>query len=148
MLFRSVAGFSHAGQSCISTQRVLVHESIADEFTEALVAAVTRLQVGDPSDPTTDVSALISRSERDRVHEWVREAEAAGARVATGGTIGDDGVLAPTVLTGVTPEMKVCALEVFGPVVAIATYGHLDEALAVANATRYGLQAEIGRAHV
>ena len=139
----SVAGFSHAGQSCISTQRVYVHESLVDGFTEALVARVGQLVVGDPLDEATDVSALISRNERDRVHGWIDEARAAGATVACGGDLDPDGVLRPTVLTGVTADMKVCAQEVFGPVVGIAAYRDLDDALRAANDTRYGLQAAI-----
>jgi acyl-CoA reductase-like NAD-dependent aldehyde dehydrogenase len=139
----SVAGFSHAGQSCISTQRVYVHESIAAAFTDALVDHTKNLVVGDPMDEATDVSALISAGERDRVDGWITEAKAQGASVACGGAIGDDGVLAPTVLTGVTPDMKVCALEVFGPVVGIATYSDFDDALRRANDTRYGLQAAV-----
>jgi acyl-CoA reductase-like NAD-dependent aldehyde dehydrogenase len=138
-----IAGFSHAGQSCISTQRVYVHASIADEFTAELVRHVEQLVVGDPLDETTDVSALISTSERDRVSAWIAEAEAMGARIATGGVAGDDGVLRPTVITGATPAMKVCAQEVFGPVVAIATYDDLDTALALANDSAFGLQAAI-----
>jgi acyl-CoA reductase-like NAD-dependent aldehyde dehydrogenase len=138
-----VAGFSHAGQSCISTQRVLVHADIADEFVAALVKEVSALVVGDPTDEQTDVSALISSSERERVTEWIDEAVAGGAAVAYGGEVDDSGVLGPTVLTDVTPDMKVCADEVFGPVVAVATYGELDEALRLANDTRYGLQAAI-----
>jgi acyl-CoA reductase-like NAD-dependent aldehyde dehydrogenase len=138
-----VAGFSHAGQSCISTQRVLVHRSIADGFTAALVERVRALKVGDPMDDATDVSALISTGERDRVRGWVDEAVAAGASVACGGELTADGVLAPTVLTGVQPDMKVCAKEVFGPVVAIAAYDDLDEALHLANDSEYGLQAGI-----
>ena len=138
----SVAGFSHAGQSCISTQRVLVQETIAEKFLGELVPLVEALVVGDPLDDATDVSALISGSERDRVTEWIGEATAAGARVACGGEV-RDGVLAPTVLTEVTPDMKVCALEVFGPVVAVQTYRDVDDALALANDTRYGLQAAI-----
>ncbi len=138
-----VAGFSHAGQSCISTQRILVHSSIAREFTDALVAHVETLVVGDPMDEATDVSALISTSERDRVEAWVREAEAAGAAVATGGRRSDDGVLLPTVVTGATPDMKVCAKEVFGPVVTVTAYDTLDEAIRLANDTDYGLQAAI-----
>lgn len=138
-----VAGFSHAGQSCISTQRVFVHSSIAEEFTAALVAHVETLVVGDPMDEATDVSALISTSERDRVAEWVAEAAAQGAHVATGGSLAGDGVLRPTVITGASHDMKVCALEVFGPVVAVQTYDDLDDALAQANDTRYGLQAAI-----
>jgi acyl-CoA reductase-like NAD-dependent aldehyde dehydrogenase len=139
----SVAGFSHAGQSCISTQRVFVHESLADRFTEALVDRVKNLVVGDPMDESTDVSALISTGERDRVHSWVDEALAQGAALACGGDVGDDGVLRPTVLTDVRDDMKVCALEVFGPVVGIAPYSGFDDALRRANTTRYGLQAAV-----
>ncbi len=138
-----VAGFSHAGQSCISTQRILVHRSIAEEFTAELVGHVKQLVVGDPMEETTDVSALISKSERERVAGWVAEAEAAGASVATGGELSADGVLLPTVITGATPDMKVCSQEVFGPVVAIAAYDTLDEALAIANDSDFGLQAAI-----
>jgi acyl-CoA reductase-like NAD-dependent aldehyde dehydrogenase len=138
-----VAGFSHAGQSCISTQRVYVHEDIAEEFTAALVKGVEGLVVGDPADDGTDVSALIDAGETERVKEWIEEAEAGGAKVATGGELTGDGVLRPTVLTGVTDDMKVCALEVFGPVVAVATYTDYDDALARANDSRYGLQAGV-----
>ena len=138
-----VAGYSHAGQSCISTQRVYVHRSVAPEFTDALAERVAALVVGDPLSEDTDVSALISTGDRDRVTSWVEEAVADGAKVAVGGRVGDDGVLVPTLLTDVTPDMKVCALEVFGPVVGIQSYDTLDEAIALANDTRYGLQAAI-----
>jgi acyl-CoA reductase-like NAD-dependent aldehyde dehydrogenase len=143
-----VAGFSHAGQSCISTQRIYVHRTVAADFTDGLVERVRSLVVGDPLEDATDVSALISQGERERVQSWVEEAIAGGAKVATGGELSDDGVLQPTVLTGVTPEMKVCAKEVFGPVVAVAEYDELDEALALANATDYGLQAAIFTADI
>jgi acyl-CoA reductase-like NAD-dependent aldehyde dehydrogenase len=139
----SVAGFSHAGQSCISTQRILVHEAVKDAFLDALVPLVEGLVVGDPMDEKTDVSALISTKERERVSSWIDEAVAGGAEVLAGGKVREDGVLSPTVLGNVTPDMKVCALEVFGPVVALATYRNLDDALALANDTRYGLQAGI-----
>ncbi|MFN8022345.1 MAG: aldehyde dehydrogenase family protein [Acidimicrobiales bacterium] len=138
-----VAGFSHAGQSCISTQRVLVHRSIADEFTSTLVTHVEQLVVGDPMDEATDVSALISTSERDRVESWVQEAAAEGATIATGGRRSADDVLLPTVIAGATPDMKVCAKEVFGPVVTVTAYDDLDEAIRIANTTDYGLQAAI-----
>ena len=137
------AGFSHAGQSCISTQRVYVHSSVAAQFTEALVAHVKTLVVGDPMNEATDVSALISRSERDRVAAWVAEAQAQGATIATGGALDDAGVLLPTVITNARHDMKVCAQEVFGPVVTIAVYDDLDEALRQANDSKYGLQASI-----
>ncbi len=138
----SVAGFSHAGQSCISTQRIYLHQDIAEQFLDELVPRVDALVVGDPLDEATDVSALISTGERDRVEAWIDEAVAAGAKVATGGTE-RNGALAPTVLTDVHPDMKVCSQEVFGPVVAVQTYTDVDEAFELANATRYGLQAAI-----
>lgn len=138
-----VAGFSHAGQSCISTQRVYVHESIAGEFTEELVSAVETLVVGDPSHTDTDVSALIDRGETDRVAAWIEEAVSGGAQIATGGFVRDDGVIAPTVLTQVKPAMQVCAGEVFGPVVTVAPYANLDDAFQLANDSRYGLQAAV-----
>ena len=138
-----VAGFSHAGQSCISTQRIYVHHTIADPFTAALVSEVEQLVVGPPLDEATDVSALISSSETERVSAWISDAVAGGAVVACGGTLDDHGVLVPTVLTGVLPDMDVCRKEVFGPVVAIAAYDDVDEALALANDSEYGLQAAI-----
>lgn len=138
-----VAGFSHAGQSCISTQRVLVHSSIAAEFTAELVRHVESLVVGDPMDEATDVSALISRGETDRVAAWIDEAQAAGATIAAGGSFAAEGLLRPTVIADARPDMKVCALEVFGPVVAVQSYEDLDAAIDLANDTRYGLQAAI-----
>jgi acyl-CoA reductase-like NAD-dependent aldehyde dehydrogenase len=138
-----VAGFSHAGQSCISTQRVLVHDDIVGQFTAALVDEVSSLVVGDPLDEATEVSALISKGDRDRVKSWIDEAVDQGATVACGGDVDDNGVLLPTVLTNVAPDMAVCRNEVFGPVVGVAGYGTLDEAIALANDTRYGLQAAI-----
>jgi acyl-CoA reductase-like NAD-dependent aldehyde dehydrogenase len=138
-----MAGFSHAGQSCISTQRIFVHSSIAAPFTDALAERVQSLVVGDPLDEATDVSALISLSERDRVKSWIDEAVGQGATVVCGGAIGDDGVLRPTILANVTHDMKVCAGEVFGPVVAIAAYDDLDDALRMANDSAFGLQAGI-----
>ena len=138
-----VAGFSHAGQSCISTQRLLVHSSIADEVIEALSAAVASLVVGDPLDEATEVSALISVAERDRVLDWVHEARAQGASIAAGGDIRPDGVLSPTLVVNARPDMKVCSEEVFGPVVAVTRYDDFAEALRLANDTRYGLQAGV-----
>ena len=143
-----VAGFSHAGQSCISTQRVFVHSSIADDVIAALTAAVDSIVVGDPLDEATDVSSLISTSERDRVAAWVEEARGEGARVASGGEIGADGVLRPTLVVDATPQMKVCSQEVFGPVVTVTRYDDFDDALRMANDTRYGLQAGVFTADI
>jgi acyl-CoA reductase-like NAD-dependent aldehyde dehydrogenase len=137
-----VAGYSHAGQSCISTQRVFVHRDIAARFVDALVAAVSTLVVGDPGDDATDVSALIDPGETDRVASWIDDAVAAGAKVACGGRI-DGRLLLPTVLADVTPDMKVCAQEVFGPVVGVQVYDEYDEALRLADDSAYGLQAAV-----
>lgn len=146
----SVAGFSHAGQSCISTQRVYVHESLADAFVGALVPKVEALRVGDPMSEDTDVSSLISGDDTKRVSSWVEEAVAAGASVLTGGEV-VDGVLRPTVVDHVTPDMKLQCMEVFGPVVTITRFREFDDALAQANSSSYGLQAgvftrDVGRA--
>lgn len=136
-------GFNFSGQTCISVQRVYAHADIHDSLLDAVVGRAEALGVGDPADAATVVSALINHKETTRVAAWVDEAAGAGAGVATGGTLTDDGVLRPTVLTGVTADMKVSADEVFGPVVGFASYTSLDDALARANDTRYGLQAAI-----
>ncbi|HEX2119776.1 MAG TPA: aldehyde dehydrogenase family protein [Acidimicrobiales bacterium] len=138
----ATAGFSHAGQSCVSVQRVYVASGIADDFTATLAKLVDDLVVGDPLDEATDVSALITQDDRERVASWIDEAVAQGATVAAGGGI-EQGILRPTVLTGVTPDMKVTRDEVFGPVVAVQAYESLDDALRLADDTRYGLQAGI-----
>jgi acyl-CoA reductase-like NAD-dependent aldehyde dehydrogenase len=138
----ATAGFSHAGQSCVSVQRIYVASALAGDFTALLAEMVDQLVVGDPMDEATDVSALITPGERDRVASWIDEAVAGGAKIAAGGGM-EAGVLRPTVLTGVTPDMRVSCDEVFGPVVAIAAYDSLDEALRLADDTRYGLQAGI-----
>lgn len=136
------AGFKHAGQSCISTQRLLVHADVADDFAKLLVDQVASLKVGDPLDEDTDVSQLIDEGERDRVKDWVDEAVENGATVLAGGEV-VDGILQPTVLGDVEQDMKVCREEIFGPVVTLQTWTDLDEALAMANDTTYGLQAAI-----
>jgi acyl-CoA reductase-like NAD-dependent aldehyde dehydrogenase len=139
----AAAGTAHAGQSCISVQRVLVHRDIAEGFTAALAEAVEALVVGDPLDDATQVSALIDLGNRDRVKSWIDDAVADGAKVVAGGEIGGDGVLKPTVLVDVDPDMKVCSQEVFGPVLGVQVYDEVEEAFALANDTRYGLHAGI-----
>jgi acyl-CoA reductase-like NAD-dependent aldehyde dehydrogenase len=139
----AAAGTAHAGQSCISVQRVLVHREVAEGFTAALAEAVEALVVGDPLDDATQVSALIDLGNRDRVKSWIDDAVADGAKVVAGGEIGGDGVLKPTVLVDVDPDMKVCSQEVFGPVLGVQVYDEVEEAFALANDTRYGLHAGI-----
>jgi len=138
----SVAGFSHAGQSCISTQRIYVHGAVEDDFLGALVPEVEALVVGDPMDENTDVSSLISRADRDRVRSWVDEAVEQGAEVVCGGKV-EGSLLWPTVLRNASPDMKVCREEVFGPVVAVQAYADFHDALRLANDTTYGLQAAV-----
>ncbi|MFM7063796.1 MAG: aldehyde dehydrogenase family protein [Actinomycetes bacterium] len=136
-------GYGFAGQTCISVQRVYAHRSIHQEFLGLLAAGVDSLVVGDPADPATQVSALISRGETDRVADWVDEAVGQGATVAAGGGRAQHDVLRPVLLDGVTPDMKVCRDEVFGPMVGVAAYDELDEAIELCNDSRYGLQAGV-----
>src|SRR5215217_179632 len=123
-----IHAFSHAGQSCISIQRILVHEDVADSFTERLVANAEKLRVGNPLDPETDVGPLISRDDRDRVKQWVDEAVAAGAELLTGGELVDEGrCLAPTLLGSPPREAKVWCEEIFGPVATIDRFSDFGE---------------------
>jgi acyl-CoA reductase-like NAD-dependent aldehyde dehydrogenase len=139
----AATGYSYAGQSCISAQRIYVHQQVKDAFLDALVGQVSALKVGDPLDADTDVGPLIRPDDRDRVLSWIREAADAGAKVRLGGEANDDGTLQPTILDDVTPDMRVSCEEVFGPVLAIQPVADVDEGIRLANATRYGLQAGI-----
>ncbi len=134
--------FSFAGQSCISVQRIYVRREAYDDLVARFVPKVEALVVGDPADEATDVGPLIDRDARDRVLAWIEEARAAGAEVLTGGDL-DGELLRPTVIAGAGPELKVSCEEVFGPLCTIAPYDTLDEGIALANGTRYGLQAGI-----
>lgn len=140
-------GFSHAGQSCISVQRVLVHEAVAETFEQMVVDKVAQLVVGDPLDEKTHVGPLITTADRDRVKAWIDEAVSAGARLLIGGKV-EGTLLQPTVLADVTPQMKVFCKEVFGPVVGLTRFKSLDEAVDLANATEYGLQAGVFTASI
>ncbi|HEX7058881.1 MAG TPA: aldehyde dehydrogenase family protein [Solirubrobacterales bacterium] len=136
--------FSHAGQSCISVQRILVHEDVAEAFTERLVANVEGLRVGDPLDPETDVGPLISPGDRDRVKDWIDEAVDAGAELLSGGQLVDEGrCLAPTLLGAPPREAKVWCEEIFGPVATIDRYSDFKGALEMANDSKFGLQAGV-----
>jgi acyl-CoA reductase-like NAD-dependent aldehyde dehydrogenase len=133
-------GFSYAGQSCISVQRIFVLADAYDRFVAELVPKVEALVVGDPADEATDVGPVISEGDRDRVLAWVR---ATGGEVLTGGDTTANGLIRPTVIANPAPDDKVQCEEVFGPVVTVTRVGSLDEAIEQANATRYGLQAAI-----
>jgi acyl-CoA reductase-like NAD-dependent aldehyde dehydrogenase len=139
----ATGGFAYAGQSCISVQRVFVHERLYEPFASQLVARVRALVVGDPLDSATDVGPMIDTGEVDRIEAWVNEAVAAGARVLTGGARIGRSAYAPTVLEGVPETAKVCAQEVFAPLVALYPFSEFSDAVAAVNRSRYGLQAGV-----
>jgi acyl-CoA reductase-like NAD-dependent aldehyde dehydrogenase len=134
--------FSFAGQSCISVQRIYVRTNVYDDFVARFIPKVEALKVGDPAEDDTDVGPVIDDDARERILSWIEEAKAGGATVLTGGDAAE-GLLRPTVLADVTPEMKVSCLEVFGPLCTVTRYDSLDEAYDLANGTEYGLQAGI-----
>lgn len=137
-----VGSFANSGQVCISVQRIFVHRSRYQEFIGKFVEATGRLRVGDPLDKSCDIGPMISRSELERALSWLEEAKRLGARVEVGGNaVGN--CLQPTILTGVTREMKVMCSEVFAPIVSVLPYGSFDEALEMADDSVYGLQAGI-----
>jgi acyl-CoA reductase-like NAD-dependent aldehyde dehydrogenase len=138
---RCVAGgFSYAGQSCVSVQRIFVERKALDEFTEHLIAGAKKLKVGDPMDETTDIGPMIREADAVRATEWVEEAVAAGARLLCGGHR-KGSLMEATVLTGTKPAMRVNCLEIFAPVVTVEPYDDFDDALRRVNDSPFGLQA-------
>ncbi|TDC17928.1 succinate-semialdehyde dehydrogenase (NADP(+)) [Streptomyces sp. 8K308] len=150
-LGRAVAGavrgcFSSAGQLCISVERLYVHEAIADEFLRRFAAATAALRLGADLDYGTDVGSLVSQAQLDAVIRHVTDAVAHGATVLAGGRARQDlgpYFYEPTILDGVTPEMRVCGEETFGPVVSVYRFADEDEAVERANATPYGLNSSV-----
>ncbi len=140
---RAVIGaFSFAGQICISVQRIYVQKDIFDEFKEKFIANVEALKLGDPSDEATDIGPMIEAKEAERTEEWIKEAVAEGATILTGGRA-DGPFFLPTVLTGTTPSMKVCASELFAPVTTLEPYDDFTDAVEMVNHSLYGLQAGV-----
>lgn len=140
----NIHAFSHAGQSCISTQRILLHEAIADEFIARLVGNLDSLVVGDPLSPETDVGPLISPAETERVEGWIQEAAAQGGTVVAGGELVDEGrCLAPTLIEHPNHDSKVWCEEIFGPVATIDRFPDFETGLAMANDSKFGLQAGV-----
>lgn len=136
-------GFYHAGQVCVSVQRVFAPTKLAPALAERLAAAGGRMRVGDPTLPETEVGPLITPQEVDRVHRWVREACADGAKCLGGGEPLSATCYPPTVLLDPPPNARVSTKEVFGPVVCVYGIESLDEALARANALPYAFQAAV-----
>jgi acyl-CoA reductase-like NAD-dependent aldehyde dehydrogenase len=135
-------GFSNAGQICISVQRVLVHRAVYDKVRDLILEGTRALKVGDPRDPACDVGPMISPGKAGEAHAKVQEAVAQGARILAGGTL-EGALFAPTVLEGTTPDMRVNREEVFAPVITLTPYDSFEDALRMANAGEFGLQAGI-----
>ncbi|EIM78900.1 aldehyde dehydrogenase [Nitritalea halalkaliphila LW7] len=141
-------GFYHAGQVCVSVQRVFVHASQAEAFAEKLAAAGEALVVGDPLEKATEVGPLILPDEVERVAQWVEEAISEGARCLSGGKKIGNTCYAPTVLYNPSPESKVSTEEIFGPVICVYPYTDRAEAIRQANALPYHFQASVFTQHV
>ena len=136
-------GFYHAGQVCVSTQRIYVDRSIEDKFLEMLAESVKRLVVGDAADPATEVGPLIRPGEADRVDEWVQEAVRLGGHVVAGGARLEGNFYQPTLIHSPPAEAKVSSQEIFGPVVCVYPYDDFDEALKAVNIHPHAFQAAI-----
>lgn len=140
---RAVPGaFAHSGQVCISIQRILVHKDVAGEFTARFLKITAGLKIGHPLDASTQVSSLINSAEATRAERWIRFAEAGGAQVLAGGAR-SGATLTPAVLADVAAESDLWRNEAFAPVACFRTYATFDEAIALMNASPYGLQAGI-----
>ena len=137
--------FFNQGEMCTAPSRLLVHSSIVERVTEAVVRRAEELRVGDPLDPATEMGALVRQAHLDRVRDHIAAGRAAGARLRTGGerTLTDTGgnYLRPTVFDRVDPDMRLAREEIFGPVLSVLAFDDLDEAVRLANATEYGLAA-------
>ncbi len=135
-------GFSYAGQSCISVQRVYAAEPIYKDFVDELIPLVESIVVGDPLDEKTDVGPLIDGSAAERVEAWIKEAVDGGARLLTGGQR-DGNLVQPTVLENLDPTMSVSCKEVFGPVVGVDPYAAFEQAVQAVDDSEFGLQAGV-----
>lgn len=137
------------GQACISVQRVVLLESVAETFADKLAARLPEVVVGDPRDPATRVAPVINAASAGRINAWVDDALAAGARVVAGGPAADPAgrdepaLVRPTVLAGVPHDSPLWCEEIFGPVVCLDSVGGMDEAIRLVNDSRYGLQAAV-----
>jgi aldehyde dehydrogenase (NAD+) len=134
--------FIHQGQICMSTNRIIVHESLIKEFTQKFVGRAKKLTYGDPKDKSTVIGPLIDRKSVEKVLKVIADSVAMGAKVETG-NIADGNVLQPTILSGITIEMPIFNKEIFGPAVGIISFKTVDEAITLANDTEYGLSGAV-----
>ena len=135
-----LGAFYQSGQSCISVQRILLHESIYEPARDMLVEGARKLRCGNPLFEDTEIGPLITESDAKRLESWIHEAIAAGGRVLCGGKR-EGAMLSPTLLENVPPQLPVCAEEAFGPVAVLSRFTNFEQALREVNASRYGLQA-------
>jgi len=136
-------GFYHAGQVCVSVQRIFVHESIADDVANKLTDYAKNLVVGNQLDPKTEVGPLINHNEVNRVEEWVNEAVEKGGKILTGGKRISDSLYEPTVIVNPSDDAIISQKEIFGPVVVVYSYKTLDEAIERANQLDVSFQAAV-----
>ena len=136
-------GFYHAGQVCVSVQRIFVHEDIVESFSNKLVVIAKNLVVGDPTDEKTEVGPLIEEGEVDRIHNWVEEAKAAGGKILTGGNKIGNTCYEPTVILNPPYDINVSQCEIFGPVINIYSYKNRNEAIKFANDVPFAFQAAV-----
>lgn len=136
-------GYYHAGQVCVSVQRVYVHESIMEEVASAMTKMVEKIKTGDPLDPKTEAGPLILPKEVDRVEEWVNEAQSQGGKILCGGQRISDTCFEPTLILDPPDTARVSTQEIFGPVVCLYTYSDRDEAINRANGLDYAFQSSI-----
>lgn len=134
--------FMNQGQICMTTQRLIVHQDVRQAFEEGLARRVSGLKVGDPGDPHTQIGCLIDQRATQRMHDLLNDAVEKGARVLVGGGMTGP-AFQPTVLTNVTPDMRIYQEEAFGPLVPVISVGSVDEAVRVANDTEYGLSSAV-----
>jgi len=140
---RLVTGaFYQSGQSCISVQRILVHESLAEDFEQKFIEATRALKSGDPADEDTFIGPMIAESEAERLETWINEATAAGAEILCGGTR-EGAMLEATLLKNVPRDQKICAEEAFGPVAVIDTFSDFQEVLDRVNDSAFGIHAGV-----
>ena len=134
--------FAYAGQVCISVQRVYIHEKLFDEWTERFVENAKKLKIGDPTNETTELSAMIDEAAAQKAQSWVTEANENGAEVLCGNEL-DGAILKATVVTKTSPEMRVVSEEIFAPVAVVERFSHFEQAVDAANNSKYGLQAGV-----
>lgn len=137
-----VGAFAYSGQVCIHAQRFFVHRSLFDAFCEKMKAGAEQLKWGSPLEANTDISAMIDAANTHRMTDWLKEATDAGAKVISGG-FDKGGIYAPTILTNVKKELRVCSEEVFGPIITVEPFDDFEDAIDMLNDSRFGLQAGV-----